>query len=175
MQYQNLEQCEVSYYPMDIEFLFSTSPFVQQGSGAFSYVRPNRRELVTLPTDQNQLVFDLPEEFHSSNVLVEIRGGGLSRRQAYYSNSLAVQMVESYGQLKVTHAASRNPLSKVYVKVYARTLGGFRFHKDGYTDLRGRFDYVSRSGEVERTDRYAVLVMSETDGAIIREVEPPKQ
>jgi hypothetical protein len=32
---------------------------------------------------------------------------------------------------------------KAYVKVYGRLdKGGIRFVKDGYTDLRGRFDYV---------------------------------
>jgi hypothetical protein len=51
-----------------------------------------------------------------------------------------------------------------------------RFHKDGYTDLRGRFDYASVT---ERTtagaERYALLVLSEANGAVIREVTPPTQ
>ena len=61
------------------------------------------------------------------------------------------------------------------MKVFARLPDGtVRFHKDGYTDLRGRFDYASVSDEATRgAERFAVLVLSESDGAVIREVAPP--
>ena len=54
--------------------------------------------------------------------------------------------------------------------------GKVRFHKDGYTDLRGRFDFASLSGP-NRTgaQQYAILVLSESDGAVIREVDAPVQ
>ena len=61
------------------------------------------------------------------------------------------------------------------MKVYARLGdGSVRFHKDGYTDLRGRFDYASMSGEgANDAQRYDVLVSSESAGAVIQEVAPP--
>ena len=175
LDHRNLESCEVSYYEMDIEFLFSTSPFVQQGSGSFAYICPNRLDTVRLDGAETETSFALPAEFQSSNVLVEVRAGGITRRQAYYANSLSVQLIETYGQLKVTHAESGKPLSKVYVKVFARLGdGSVRFHKDGYTDLRGRYDYASLSGDGSGgVARYAILVLSEKDGAVIREVDPP--
>jgi hypothetical protein len=63
------------------------------------------------------------------------------------------------------------------VKVYSKMKGGeVRFYKDGYTDLRGRFDYASLStNELDNVERFAVLVMSDTDGAIVREAAPPKR
>jgi hypothetical protein len=66
-------------------------------------------------------------------------------------------------------------LPKAYVKVFARLPdGSVRFHKDGYTDLRGRFDYASLSDDPNNTaQRYAVLVLDEQRGAVIREVAPP--
>jgi len=174
LDYRNLSACEVSYYEMDIELLFSTSPFVQQDSGSFAYVRPNRQDVVSLPEGEERLRFALPEEFESSNVLVEVRGGGVIRRQAYFANSLSVQLIENYGQLKVTHAEGGGPLPRVYVKVFARRGdGSVRFHKDGYTDLRGRFDYASLSGDPGDAERYAILVLSEEHGAVVREVDPP--
>ena len=64
-----------------------------------------------------------------------------------------------------------------YVKVYARLADGeVRFHKDGYTDLRGRFDYASVSGlGDERIERYALLVLHDQRGALVRELAPPKE
>jgi hypothetical protein len=52
--------------------------------------------------------------------MVEVRGAGITRRQTYLSSALAVPLVENYGQLQVTQAATGKPLAKVYVKVYAR-------------------------------------------------------
>ena len=121
--------------------------------------------------------FDLPAEFQNANVLVEVRAAGITRRQAYYANSLTAHFIESYGQVQVTETAGGKPLPRVYVKVFARLPNGqVRFHKDGYTDLRGRFDYASLSGEgAANADRYAVLVLSDDRGAMTREVEPPQR
>ncbi|MCC6783877.1 MAG: hypothetical protein IT457_13625 [Planctomycetes bacterium] len=175
LRYKNLTSCTVRYFVMDVEFLFSTHPFVQQGTGEFAYVRPNRADVLALPAGTSESAFDLPAEFHAANVLVEVVGGGITRRQAHYASTLAVRWMDGYGQLQVTDAASGRPLAKVYVKVFARLPGGaVRFHKDGYTDLRGRFDYVSVSGAEEtRFERFSVLVLSDEQGASIRELDPP--
>jgi hypothetical protein len=70
---------------------------------------------------------------------------------------------------------TKAPLPKTYVKVFARLPDGtVRFHKDGYTDLRGRFDYASLSDDPNAgAQRYAVLVLDEQRGAVIRDVAPP--
>jgi len=175
LSHRNLERCEVRIYPMDVEFLFSTSPFARQDEDAALYVRPRRSQVVTLDAD-GETVVELPAELASANVLVEVRAGGLVRRQPSYASTLDVQTLESYGQLVVTSAADGRPLPRVYVKVYARSAGRVRFHKDGYTDLRGRFDYASLTGEGQQApERFAILVLSDTDGAALREVSPPLQ
>jgi hypothetical protein len=68
-------------------------------------------------------------------------------------------------------------VAKVYVKVYARLADGtVKFYKDGYTDHRGRFDYASVStAERQPINRFAVLVLSDEHGALIREAVPPQQ
>ena len=175
--FQNLAECQVQYYLMDIEALFSGNPFVQQYAGQFAFIRPNRSETVRFPEKRNAFEFDLPKEYHSSNVMVEIVAGGVRKSQAYYANALAVQVIENYGQVKVMHQATGAPLAKVYVKVYAKMKSGeVAFFKDGYTDLRGRFDYASLStNEIDNVEKFSLLAMSETDGAVIREAMPPKQ
>ncbi len=66
----------------------------------------------------------IPAEFANRNVVIEISGGGISKTQAYYANSLAVQtMMENFGQLKLSNPEGK-PISKAYVKVYAQLNDG---------------------------------------------------
>jgi hypothetical protein len=67
-------------------------------------------------------------------------------------------------------------LPKVYVKVYADTTNGVKFFKDGYTDLRGKFDYASVSSTgIGKVRKFSVLVMSEEQGATVIEASVPQQ
>jgi hypothetical protein len=177
LTYQNLETVRVNFYPMDVELLFSTSPFVQQSGGQFASIRPNATKELKLPAGQNKLSVPLPEEFASRNVLVEIVGAGKTRAVPYYATAMTVNVTENYGQLRVTESAGGKALAKVYVKVYAKLADGtVKFHKDGYTDLRGRFDYVSvNTPERQAIEKFSVLVLSEDRGALIREVAPPQR
>jgi acyl-CoA-binding protein len=88
-----------------------------------------------------------------------------------------LKLFENQGQLKVSNREGTKPLAKVYVKVYARLAdGSVKFHKDGYTDLRGRFDYATVSTpEKQGITRFSVLVLSEDQGATIRETNPPQR
>jgi hypothetical protein len=175
--YQNVSACVINYYPMDIELLFSRNPFVQQQTEQFTFVRPAESQEVRLPAGETSLVVDIPKRFHSSNVMVEIVSGGIRQTAACYANSLAVQVVEAYGQVRVSNEATRKPLAGTYVKVYVRMKdGAVRFYKDGYTDLRGLFDYASlNTNEIEETERFSLLILSDEFGAVIREADPPKR
>ena len=68
-------------------------------------------------------------------------------------------------------------MAKAYVKVYAQSNSGVsKFYKDGYTDLRGRFDYASLStNELDVVKLFSILVLSDEYGALVREAAPPKQ
>ena len=85
-----------------------------------------------------------------------------------------VQLSEGHGQLRVARQGG-GPVPRAYVKVYARLQGGaVELYRDGYTDLRGRFDYASTSSDMlDRVERFAILVMSPQDGALVREAAPP--
>ena len=172
--WQNIEGLNLRYYAMDVELLFSRNPFLQDFGGQFALIKPNDSAAVKLKGKQGKERIAIPEALKGRNVLVEVSGGGKSRAIPYYSGSMKVMMRENFGQVAVTDAAGK-PLSKVYVKVYARTADGrVKFHKDGYTDIRGRFDYASVSTpEPVPVQRYGVLVLSETLGATIRDAAPP--
>ncbi|MCR9244733.1 MAG: hypothetical protein NXI31_06860 [bacterium] len=175
--HKNLASCEVRYYELDVEFAFSSQPFASTSGTTAAYVKPNLREVRELPADKDGVTFDLPAQFQSKNVLVEVRGGGLVRSRTYFANALDVRFLETFGQVAVSDPKAGRPLPKTYVKVFARLPNGqIRFHKDGYTDLRGRFDYASLSDDPNAgANRYAVLVLSDDLGAVIRDVAPPMQ
>ncbi len=175
LAYQNLETVRVNYYPMDVELLFSTNPFVTQSGGQFANIRPNASKDVKLPKDGGKADLPLPAEFANRNVLVEVTAAGKTRAVPYYATAMTVNVTENYGQLKASDTAGGKGSGKVYVKVYAKLANGeVKFHKDGYTDLRGRFDYVSvNTPERQAIERFAILVLSEDKGALIREAAPP--
>ena len=175
--YANLNQVRINYYLMDIELLFSRSPFVQKYSDQFSYIQPNLSQWVDLAGDQKQVKIELPESLQNQNVLVEIEAAGSRQSNAYYSNSISAQISTNYGQLRVATQAKDEPIAAAYVKVYAQMKdGSIRFYKDGYTDRRGRFDYSSLSTDLLKdVKRFAILILSDEAGALVREVSPPKR
>lgn len=198
LNWANLAEVTINYYLMDPEFSFSSSPFVSGDSDRFGIVKPTLTERRPLPAGKDTLDLPLPERFARANVLVEILGGGHRKAHPYHANTFKLVLAENQGRLEVRDAVGGKPVSKAYVKVYARLGGGeVRFLKDGYTDLRGRFDYASvnsgatapgdtatpagagidhptlRPDEAARIDRIALLVLSDAQGAAVREVGAP--
>ncbi|HCP83382.1 MAG TPA: hypothetical protein DIT88_03180 [Planctomycetaceae bacterium] len=177
LEWNNLEEVTVNYYLMDLELLFSRNPFVKQNSDAFSFIRPNQSTVIKLAKKQSNMQIAIPDEFLNKNVLVEVTGKGVNASAAYYATSMGVQLIQQYGQLRVTDQDKGAPIDTVYVKVYARTKDGkVKFYKDGYTDLRGRFDYATLStNELDHVQRFSILVYSDENGAEVHEAKPPKQ
>jgi hypothetical protein len=177
LTWQNLDAVRVNYYLMDVELLFSTSPFVQKAGGQFATIKPNQKETVRLPAGRTKHTVPLPAEFEGKNVLVEVSAGGKTKAVPHLATSMSAGLSENYGQLRVTETAGGKAVPKAYVKVYAKLAdGSVKFHKDGYTDLRGRFDYVSvNTPERQAVEKFAILVLSEDRGALIREVAPPQK
>jgi hypothetical protein len=171
---QNLGEATVNIYPMDVELLFSRNPFALQADGQFSTIRPSK-SLVVKVTGPKQAI-ELPAEYKTKNVLVEVTAAGKRQALPAYANAMTVTVIENFGQVKVVDAATGKPLSKVYVKAYVRTQDGqVKFHRDGYTDVRGRFDYATVSTpERSPAAKFAVLVLSDDKGAVIREATPPQ-
>lgn len=171
LQHRNLAEAEVRLYGMDLELLFSRQPFVQGDVGRFALVEPLERWMVTLEGDGRT---EVPLT-RRANVVVEVVGRGIRRAAAVYACDLTVEVVEPWGQLRVLRASDRAALPATYVKVYARHKGGrVAFYKDGYTDIVGRFDYAGLStDELDRVERFALLVSSDAHGSTVIEAGPP--
>ncbi len=203
LTWKNLPEVTINYYLMDPEFSFSSNPFVSEDASRFSIIKPNKSAVQPLPKDKDTLDVPLPGEYAKANVLVEVLAEGQRKTQAYHANTLKLTLTENYGRLEVRDTGTDKAVSKAYVKVYARLKNGtVRFFKDGYTDLRGRFDYASLNGtnqqiqplqqpsaapkngldyqmlkpaELNEIEKIAILILSDTNGATTREVNPPKE
>jgi len=174
VHYQNLSKVTVSFFETDIELLFSTSAFSLQQLDQFSYVKPNKSVEVTLKEEIKDAEVEIPKELRNSNMIISVHGHGIIKSLPFYSHSLHVNVFENYGQLKVTEKETSKPLSKVYVKVYSMSHSRVEFYKDGYTDLRGRFDYVTKTGsDLNSLQKFSILILSETHGAVTKEVGVP--
>ena len=159
---------------MDLELLFSRQPFMQGDAKRFACIAPAWSGELALAADGAALV--LPERFAADNVMVEVVAGGLRAWLAVYANRLRVQVQEAYGQLHVLREGDpAAPLPATYVKVFARMRGGeVRFYKDGYSDLRGRFDYASLStSDLVLVERFALLLLHREHGGVVLECAPP--
>jgi hypothetical protein len=170
LTHHNLDSCELRFYPVDVELLFSRNPFPTERRAQVPPVRP--REVATIPLDEaGETQAEIPESIRSANWIVEATAAGLSRAETRYANDLEVTVIESHGHLRVVARENGKPIPAAYVKVYAQVAGeGVQFYKDGYTDLRGKFDYLSLGSDlVDRVRRLAILVLTEEYGAAIRE------
>jgi len=125
----------------------------------------------------------IPEKMADSNLIIEaVVPGGIRKTLTYFANSLLLSVQPSVGQLQVlerpaaANAPSR-PIAGAYVKVYAKLNGGGEpFWKDLYTDLRGRADYCSLSdaaADLGQVKSFSILVVTDKNGSVIREVSPP--
>ncbi len=172
---QHVPQLELRYFEMDIELLFSRQPFVASDVARFSFIAPGHREQLVAPAPEHLVPWPAP--LRGKNVVVEGVGGGRRVAKVHYANDLAPTLAHQFGQVRVQRASDRAPLPATYVKVYARMRGGaVAFYKDGYTDLRGWFDYATLStDDLDRVERFAILVCSDTSGAAILETAPPQR
>ena len=176
IDYANSTSAVINLYAVDLELLFSNNPFVRDGLERMAISQPTFSQTLQLEKASGLATFDLPTAMKNQTVLVEVICDSARHTILHYGGQLSTYVSESFGQVQVVHASSRQPLPSVYVKVYARhNDGGIRFYKDGYTDLRGRFDYASISNDdLATAERFAILVLDSENGASLHEVGPPK-
>jgi hypothetical protein len=204
LTWKGLSSVTVNYYRMDPEFLFSRNPFADRDGDQPSILQPTLSTVVPLPAGKSALELPIPAALAKDHVVVEVLGGGRRKARMHHAHTFRLQMAENEGSLEIRDPSGNRPVSKAYVKVYGRLdHGGIRFVKDGYTDLRGRFDYIGLNesttpspeprvsglspgsessgldhpnlapNEGPRIRRLAVLVLSEAHGAAVREVDAP--
>jgi len=154
-------------FSVDLEVMFSKDPFLTGDGAVLPGIRANETREVTLTAEETSV--ELPENFRKGNVLVSAKSGATKVLKVLDSRALETIRQPEERTLQVHDSAGRLPLPQCYVKVYVEGRNGeATFHKDGYTDLRGKFDYLSHTGsEIGEIRRISVLISHPEKGARI--------
>lgn len=125
---------------------------------------------IEMDSHKTTVEIEIPKELVTSNLVIEgCTNGGIKKSKIYYSASLKVRVMENLGLLKVQNNDDV-PLPETYVKVYSMKGSKVAFFKDGYTDMRGRFDYGQLSGvDIKDVDKFSILVMNKEFGSLVKE------
>ena len=175
IDYLNISKIDIKYYVIDPELMFSKSPFLTLKTDEFSYIKPLKVDSVDLSQDLTRKTVEVDKDYVSNNLIIEIQGDGKQIFLSYFSTDLHVIVNEEFGELKVTDPEG-NPLPKVYVKVYSKQFNReVKFFRDGYTDIRGRFEYSQcSSGKLGLIEKFSIFIMSDELGSLTKELKPPQ-
>ncbi len=169
IKHRSLEKTTLRLFSVDLEVLFSKNPFLQ-GDGSDNgqpAIRPNESVEVTLAKDVSETTVGLPPALQKGNLLVSADSGSKKLLKVLDSRALELRYTPQSRTVQVSDPATRKPLRKTYIKVFAEMNSGeIVFHKDGYTDLRGKFDCLSHTGiDPAGIKRLAVLASHPEKGA----------
>ena len=173
LNYEGVQNCKVRIYEIDLEILFSNNPFLIKDTQSFSYVQANTEISIELSGNAHSVSL---EEYKGKNILIEVDYKTYSISKSHFSNLLAFNCIERFGVIKVMDS-NRKPRPAVYIKAFVkRKSGQIEFYKDGYTDIRGKFDYVSLNTDTLSTiDKFSLLVVDDELGSLVHEANPPPQ
>ena len=165
IDYANIESINVKYYIVNPEILFTREPFEMKNFEMFSYVKPVFQTIKILPQKSKSYTFKIDKKYENQNVLVELDCGKKSQIKTYFPCSLKVLML-NYDELKVVDQDD-NPIPRVYVKTFSKQYSGeVKFYKDGYTDMRGKFEYGSTNATM-----LSIMVLSEKYGCLLKQTK----
>ena len=116
----------------------------------------------------------MEEKWTRLNLFVEVEYEGKKLFQTYFASDLTCQVIQAYGLVQVTDKVGKG-VPRTYVKVFSKEKSGqSSFYKDGYTDVRGKFDYVSlTTNQLDKVESFALLVTHDSLGAVVLAAKPP--
>ena len=136
----------IKYYLIDPEVAFSKAPFMtgnDAANEAFSYVKEMKATPVALDPNLKSMTIPIDSDLIEKNLMIEVNAVFAHEFKTYLPSSFKTTIYDNYGELKVVDLRDK-PLPQVYVKVYQKqTSGEVILYKDGYTDIRGKFEYES--------------------------------
>ena len=137
-------------------------------------MQPAERQAIAITN--NTATIPIPEVWRRRTAVVEAVGDGVRHAILTVADDLDVSVTPASGHIRVRAKATGEALPAVYVKVYREEANGtVTFHKDGYTDRRGLFDYVAVNGGLAHMTRLALYIDGDSKGSTVRVVKPPAE
>lgn len=168
IDHKQMKDVVVQVYPVDLEFLFSNSPFLSTHDANYKAIRPIQELIVKLDQQQPFTEFKLPDSYQTGNRLLVIDDGEKEWLHPLQSTQLSATINTGSGMLQTI--SQGKPVSRCYVKIYALTQKGeVEFFKDGHTDLRGMFDFRGHNVHAPAgVQSYAVFINHPDLGGITK-------
>jgi hypothetical protein len=178
ISFKNQKRMHLEFYQIDLEVLFSQDPYEEKLNSSLTKVLPFLTEThkLTHSPDFQSKTIAIPENLQTQNLLIRVVDDSRqSSMLKYVPFKLNSSLNEKYGILKLTDPKTGKPIPKVYVKCFCRnSSGSVKFYKDGYTDLRGSFDFAAvSSNNADNAESFKILVNSREFGAKIFSAKPP--
>ncbi|KAL0249423.1 hypothetical protein GEMRC1_004655 [Eukaryota sp. GEM-RC1] len=176
----NLSKVIIKFTRFDPEVFFSVNPFMEvENSDNFKFLKSHHTIMFNTTDPQLDLIdghfhFDVPKDDH---FLVRCTGSNdsqaLNTFATIFLSNFSIKINQKAGLLTVIG----NDVVSAYVKVFSKYKNNeVKFFKDGYTDRSNQFDYCSVStGQLEKTVKFAILVIVPDMGAVIEFVDPPRR
>jgi hypothetical protein len=178
IQYRNQNELRFEFYKIDLEILFTQDPFETKLDSSLTNVIPFfvQNQRFDKKTSLEHCQVSIPENLRATNLLIKIVDS--SRKTCivkYTPFNLKASVNQEYGVIKLLSPENGRPTPKIYIKCYAKMNNGqVRFFKDGYTDLRGSFDFASMNTTgASNASKFRILVLSKEFGASVFESTPP--
>ena len=156
-------QVEVNFHAVNLELLFSQSPFLEVKT--FSTVKPFKTVTVRSEKGGDEKV-ERPTEY--ADVFVQPVDLA-SQHQAqkldpflWNSPTVKAKVLEDEGLAYAYVEGKAKP--GAYCKVYVKDSSGTRFFKDGYTDIQGKFKYIT--SDIDNVESFAILFLTDQGGII---------
>jgi hypothetical protein len=173
-----VDSVQVRFYPIDLEVLFSNNPESLAGGKlkVSPIIKPSFEQKVLLNA-HGKTHFQIPVQWQTRTLQIEVKHQHLSRLRSYSPQSFTQHIFQQKGLLQIMNVESASQgIAGAYLKVYVKLNNGrVRFHKDGYTDHRGIFDYINANPApaLNEIKKFIILTLTQDHGASIRTIVPP--
>ncbi|MGJ8643910.1 MAG: hypothetical protein ACSHX9_10915 [Luteolibacter sp.] len=174
LRHSGLDEAELRLYHIDLEVLFSKDPFLKGGmESSLPPIAPNLSAVVKFEKGSESTPFQLPKDFQKGNLFIAAESDDAQRLEILGTRLIELRILPADRTALVTDSATGKPLPGTYIKVYAESRdGSITFHKDGYTDLRGKFDHISHTATDPSTlKRFAILASHTEKGSLTRIIQ----
>jgi hypothetical protein len=180
---ERITKLTISYYKIDLEVIFTFSPFSIENTKQFGQIVPFLVQKINLSnSEENNLSYhDIPESIFESNLYIEINACennfNKSEYLMYIPFNLNFHVNYEEGLIKLIEPVESKPVPKIYVKCFEKlTDGTIQFSRDGYTDLRGTFDYLSLSKDhLSQIEKFSIAIISQEYGCRLLKIDPPSK